>query len=118
MRAWGEADLGVGIEAGLFETPAAGGLMDVQACVVADGAGRLTYGHGPGFTYPAEVVRKLREGASVGDVMKALTGVTDIGQKEGAVGFLSRGHVTRAQLTEPAVLMAFLPRMRPEFYAL
>lgn len=117
-RRWPEADFGVGIEAGLFDVASAGGVMDVQACVVADRAGRLTYGHGPGFAYPAPVAQALRKGRSVGDVVSELAGVAEIGKKEGAVGFLSRGHTTRTALTEPAVLMAFLPRLRPELYGL
>lgn len=116
LAAWPEADFGVGLEAGLFETAAAGGLLDVQACVVLDHAGRFTYGHGPGFCYPADITDELRKGASVGDVVSRAAGIDDIGRKEGAIGWLSRGHVTRTQLSEPAVLMAFLPRLRPELY--
>ena len=115
---WPEADLGVGIEAGLFDVAAAGNVMDVQACVVIDRAGRFTYGHGPGFTYPAAVVEQLRRGRSVGDVVGELAGKEDIGRREGAVGYLSEGHLTREQLTEPAVLMALLPRVRPGLYGL
>lgn len=118
LAAWPEADLGVGIEAGLFEARATGGLLDVQACVVIDRAGRFTYGQGPGFAHPPGVVEQLRKGTTVGDAIDALAGTTGIGQKEGAVGFLTAGHVTRTQLTEPAVLMALLPRVRPELYGL
>lgn len=118
LAAWPEADFGMGIEAGLFHVPATGGLLDVQACVVLDRAGRITYGQGPGFAYPAEVQDALRAGASVGEVLSRVAGVPDIGRKMGAVGWLSRGHLTRAALTEPAILMAFLPRLRPELYGL
>ena len=118
LARWPECDFGVGIEAGLFETPPVAGLLDIQACVVLDHAGRFTYGHGPGFSYPADVSEELRKGASVGEVMSRLAAVEDIGRKEGAVGYLSRGHVSRTQLTEPAVLMALLPRLRPELYLL
>ncbi|HEX2021601.1 MAG TPA: inosine/xanthosine triphosphatase [Candidatus Thermoplasmatota archaeon] len=118
LARWSEADFGVGVEAGLFEVAAAGGAFDVQACVVADRVGRLTYGQGPGFAYPAPVAAEVRAGRTVGDVMSRLSGIPDIGKKTGAVGWLSRGHFTRTALTEPAVLMAFLPRMRPELYGL
>lgn len=118
LAAWPEADFGVGIEAGLFHVQATGGLLDVQACVVVDHAGRLTYGQGPGFAYPADVQDALRQGETVGDVLSRLAEVPDIGRKMGAVGWLSRGHLTRAALTEPAVLMAFLPRLRPDLYGL
>lgn len=115
---WPEADLGVGVEAGLFDVAASGAPMDVQACVVADRAGRLTYGQGPGFHYPAHVAAAVRAGRTVGEVMSEAAGVPDIGKKQGAVGWLSRGHFTRTALTEPAVLMALLPRLRPELYGL
>lgn len=118
LAAWPEADFGVGIEAGLFDVAAAGGLFDVQACVALDRAGRFTYGQGPGFAYPGDVQEQVRHGATVGDVLSRLAEVPDIGRKMGAVGWLSRGHLTRAGLTEPAVLMAFLPRLRPELYGL
>lgn len=118
LAAWPEADFGIGVEAGLFQVPATGGLLDVQACVVLDRAGRLTYGQGPGFAYPAAAQDELRKGASVGEVLAELSGVPDIGRKMGAVGWLSRGHLTRTALTEPAVLMAFLPRLRPDLYGL
>lgn len=117
-QCWPEADFGVGIEAGLIEVPAAGDVLDVQACVVVDTMGRFTYGHGPGFAYPAHVSAQLRRGRTVGEVMSEISGVEEIGKKAGAVGFLSRGHVSRTSLTEPAVLMAFLPRLRPELYGL
>ena len=118
IDAWPDADFGVGIEAGLFEVEAAGGAFDVQACAIADRSGRLTYGQGPGFSYPPEVVRQIRQGKTVGEVMSSVSGISDIGKKTGAVGWLSRGHFTRTALTEPAVLMAFLPRLRPELYGL
>lgn len=118
LAALPDADFGVGIEAGLFHVPATGGLLDVQACVVLDRAGRFTYGHGPGFAYPADAQDELRKGASVGEVLSRVSGVPDIGRGIGAVGWLSRGHLDRAALTEPAVLMAFLPRLRPELYGL
>lgn len=118
LTRWAESDFGVGIEAGLFDVSASGGVMDVHACVVVDNAGRYTYGHGPGFSYPADVVEKVRAGKTVGEVLSDISGVDEIGKKEGAVGWLSRGHMTRTQLTEPAVLMAMLPRLRAEMYGL
>lgn len=118
LAAWPEADLGIGIEAGLLRFPGAQGLFDVQACAVTDRMGRTTWGHGPGFTHPDAVRAQTDAGRTVGEAFGALSGDPDLGRKEGAVGWLSRGHVTRAQLTEPAVLMALLPRMRPELYGL
>ncbi len=115
---WPEADFAVGIEAGLFHGPGPGGVFDIQCCVVIDAGERATYGLGPGFAYPAGVADELRDGATVGEVLSDLSEVEDIGRKMGAVGWLTRGLLDRSGLTEQAVLMAFLPRLRPEVYGL
>lgn len=118
LAAWPEADFGVGVEAGLLDAPEEAGLFDVQACVVVDAGGRTTVGQGPGFAYPESVAAQLREGRTVGEVVSALAGVEDIGKKMGAVGWLTRGLHDRTGLTEPAILMALVPRMRPDAYGL
>jgi inosine/xanthosine triphosphatase len=118
LAAWSDADFGVGVEAGLFDAAALRLTFDVQACAVVDHAGRTTYGHGPGFYYPDSVTAELRKGRTVGEVVAQMSGIAEIGRKAGAVGWLSRGHFTRTALTEGAVTMAFLPRLRPELYGL
>ena len=111
------ADYGVGIEAGLIHHPELKLHFDVQFCAIVDRRGWLTVGHGPGFVYPPQVLeRVLKGGETVGRAMEALTGIERIGHKMGAIGFLSRGLLDRTQLTEQAVLMALLPRLRPDLY--
>lgn len=112
--ALGNADLGVGLEAGVFET--ADGLYDVQYCAVVDRSGRVTVGHGSGFRYPPEVARKVKEGWSVGQAFRELYGWEREGKKEGAIGYLTRGVLDRTALAEQAVLAAMVPRIRQELY--
>lgn len=105
-------ELGVGIEAGLIEVPhTETGYLDVQFCAITDGR-ILTIGSGPGFEYPPQVIDEVKKGRTIGEAMEALSGIKDIGRKEGAVGFLSKGHLTRLELTKEAVLAAMIPRMR------
>ncbi len=111
-----EGDFGVGIEAGLVWNPVFGVYFDVQFCAIVDRAGRVTAGHGPGFVYPPEVIAQVKRGRPVGEVMAELTGIPEIGRREGSVGYLSRGLLTRKELTEQAVLAALIPRIRPELY--
>lgn len=113
----GEADYGVGIEAGLIRHDSLNVYFDVQFCAVVDRTGRVTVGHGPGFLYPPRVLNAvLQGGKTVGEAMEALTGVDRIGHKMGAIGYLSRGLLDRTRLSEQAVLMALIPRIRPELY--
>ena len=111
-----DADFGVGIEAGLFRVPKLDKHFDVQYCAIIDSEGNMTVGHGPGFEYPPSVTRSALNGVPVGEVMSKLTGIERIGHRNGSIGYLSNGVIDRISLTELAVLMALIPRIRPELY--
>ena len=115
--ALGKGDYGVGIEAGLSWSEAARDYLDVQYCAVADRRGVVTVGHGPGFRHPPAVIEAVKARRTVGEAMERLSGVRGIGRKEGAIGWLSRGAMDRTRLTEAAVLMALLPRIRRDVYS-
>jgi inosine/xanthosine triphosphatase len=112
----GGGDFGVGIEAGLFRAPHTRNYYDVQYCAIVDKMGRVTIGHGSGFSYPKPVIVEVRKGATVSEAMQKLTGIKKIGEKMGAIGYLSKGKLDRERLTEQAVFMALLPRIRKELY--
>lgn len=111
-----DADFGVGIEAGLVWDASVGDYLDVQYCAVLDRAGRITLGHGPGFAYPPLVVQRAREGRTVSQTMEEITGIREVGSKFGAIGFLTERRMDRDALTEAAVLMAMVPRIRRNLY--
>ena len=111
-----DGDFGVGIEAGLVWDPSVGDYLDVQYCAVIDRAGRITLGHGPGFEYPRAVIEQVHAGKTVSEAMGALTGIRDIGTKHGAIGYLTERRMDRDALTEAAVLMAMVPRIRQALY--
>lgn len=111
-----DGDFGVGIEAGLFWIEAIGDYVDVQYCAVVDKAGKLTLGHGPGFSYPPAVLVLVKTGMTVGQAMEKITGVKGMGSKEGAIGYLTKGKLVREEITKMAVTTAFLPRFRRDLY--
>lgn len=111
-----KADYGVGVEAGLFYNRLLNKHLDIQYCAVVDSSGKMTVGHGPGFEYPPEVVRAVLDGGTVGDKMSEITEIEEIGHKMGSIGYLSDGMIDRTSLTEIAVLMALVPRIRKEMY--
>jgi inosine/xanthosine triphosphatase len=108
------ADFGVGIEAGVFEMK--DGLYDVQYCAVIDKMGRITIGHGSGFKLPSCIEKDLRNGKTVGTIFEGISGTRNIGRKQGAIHFLTRGIITRQKLTEQCVLAAMVPRIRYDLY--
>jgi inosine/xanthosine triphosphatase len=111
-----DADFGVGIEAGLFYNKILDKHLDIQYCAIADSAGRMTVGHGPGFEYPPVVIKAVLAGGTVGETMSKITGIENIGHKAGSIGFLSDGMIDRTSLTEISVLMALVPRIKAELY--
>lgn len=109
-------DLGIGIEAGLFSVDKLKAVFDVQYCVIIDRTGRITSGHGMGFSYPSSVLDEVAKGRTIGDIMSSVSGIGDIGRKAGAIGYLSHGKVGRKELTLQAVISALIPRLNPVLY--
>jgi len=111
------AEFSAGIEAGLVKNPfARSGFLDVQYCAIYDGE-RITIGCGAGFEYPSIVIKKvLRDKKEVGEVMEELTGIKQIGETTGSIGYLTKGMIDRITLTEQAILMALIPRLNAEIY--
>ena len=111
-------DFSVGVEAGLFEIEnTLTGFMDFQVAVVYDGK-LFTIGFGPGFEFPPKVVREALKGREVGKVMEELTGIKEIGRKFGAIHYLTKGEISRIELTRLAVTMALIPRLNGKLYGL
>lgn len=109
-------DFGVGIEAGLFLNEVVNQYFDVQYCAVIDKGKRMTLGHGSGFCYPEEIMELIGQGKTVGQSFKEKYGISDVGRKMGAIGLLSKELLVRTKLTEQAVLMAMVPRIRRDLY--
>lgn len=106
----------VGLEAGLFYVPTIKKHMDVQYCAVLDMNGRFTFGHSPGFYYPSSFNERITEGHEIEDIMDEFFNIKNIGEKNGAIGFLTNNIVTRRDLLVSSVLMALVPRLKRELY--
>ncbi len=105
-----KADYGIGLESGLFRSE--GKYFDCQVCVVYDGE-RITVGYSMAFEIPNELAEEMRRsGKTMSKLFAEVAGISEIGRREGAVGYLSRGLAERSQMTEQAFLSAMIPRMR------
>jgi inosine/xanthosine triphosphatase len=116
LAVWTKADYGVGVEAGLLMDKSLGRHLDVQYCAVTDRTGGVSVGHGGGFYYPDGVTSAALDGKTVSQVLGPMAGDRRIGSTTGAIGFLTRGAIDRSELTTHGVLMALVPRIRPELY--
>jgi len=113
------ADFGVGIEAGFFQHPfTISGYVDVQIAVVVDTDYKMTIGFSPMFEFPTPVIKSLlsREAKEAEEIMIKLSGIDKIGEKMGAIGFLTGNLIDRLELTVICVVMALIPRKNKHLY--
>jgi inosine/xanthosine triphosphatase len=110
-------DFGVGVEAGIFII--AGKYFDNQVAAIADASGRVSLGHSAGFMLPSEAMEKLvAEGRELERWAEEVSGISEIGDKGGIIHHLTKGRMTRTDLTEQCVITALVPWLHPEVYRL
>ena len=68
------------------------------------------------FTLPDFIIEKLHSGEELGDVMDELLNDHNSKQKQGAIGYLSRGVIDRAKLYESGIVMALVPFINKSWY--
>ncbi|MFN3805388.1 MAG: inosine/xanthosine triphosphatase [Pyrobaculum sp.] len=104
-----DVEHGVGIEAGAV---AAGEMhLDVTIAAIVDRSGGVTLGVGPGFKIPTVFLDEVLKGVELGAVAEERLKTPAVGYREGLVGVLTRGRVTRLDLNLTAVAMALIPRL-------
>ncbi len=109
----GDADYSIGIESGLFLDHAIGKYFDFHCTCIIDSTGEVSYGKSSGFIIPDTVISEIKKGFDMSAAFDHLYGLTNIGEREGIVGFLSNMMVTRKQLIEESLRNAFSNRASP-----
>jgi inosine/xanthosine triphosphatase len=106
----------VGIEGGLKENEAGG--MEAFAYVVIKRRADKKIGKGrtASFFLPVKMIALIKQGMELGDADDAIFGDTNSKQKDGTVGRLTHGVVTRTDYYVQAVVMALIPFANPELY--
>jgi len=108
------ADFFVGIEGGIAEFYSKWFALGV-ACVI-DNQNQIGYGVSPCFEPPASIVKQLLSGSKLGEVMAKISGKDNIGQTEGAIGFLSKGMMDRKALYIHSLTVALVPFLNKDLY--
>ncbi|MEM2009737.1 MAG: inosine/xanthosine triphosphatase [Thermosphaera sp.] len=111
-------DYGVGVEAGFYIYE--GEPFDVEASYIIDKDGHCSLGFSPSFPVPKKVYEWIVEGRYVEleEAVEAITGINKIGEREGFIGFLSRGKLERYVLSYTATIMALVKLLNRELYEL
>lgn len=111
-----DSSYGVGVEGGLVDQP--NGMWAFAVVVIAGRDGFLSHGQTGRFRLPEGVANLIRhEGLELGHADDRFFGRENSKQKEGAIGILSDGRISRMTLYKPAVTFALLPLIHPEYYS-
>jgi inosine/xanthosine triphosphatase len=105
------ADLGVGLEGNTVDTGF--GMFTTGWAAVAAHDGTVSLGSSGRLPLPALVAQAVRQGEELGPLMDQLAGEHNTKQRQGAVGILTNGLLTRQAALEIAVLYALARFLHP-----
>ncbi len=105
------ARMGMGLEGGVDRE---GHLINCVAVVTAEGRENLTWG--VRFPLPPKVVARVLKGEELGPVMDEVSGRSESKKHLGAVGILTNGIFTRAEMWQGPLACALMPFLHPELY--
>jgi inosine/xanthosine triphosphatase len=116
-----DADYGVGVEAGIIKLAEGEDgqrfFLNVQIAAVVDSAHRLSFGSSSGFPIPSTFVSLLEDtNAELDKFAHELTGAKEISEEEGVVYHLSKGSLSRVDMTQQCVSMALIPWLNRKLY--
>jgi inosine/xanthosine triphosphatase len=114
-RAALDADLGVGLEGGVVDSPH--GMRSCAWCVIVHRDGREGVGGSLAMPLPEAVARMVRDGIELGHAMDALVAERGTKHGKGAVGILTDGRIDRQGAYEVLVTYALAPFITPALFA-
>lgn len=107
-------DWAVGLEGGVVESPFGMFLCNWGAVINREGIVGIGGGHR--VQLPLTIERHLRQGEELGITMNRLAGGQEVNKREGAIGILTDGHITRRTMFRDTVICAMAPFLLPTFY--
>ena len=100
-----KADYYIASEAGI--TDLLGEWIDINAVVIEDAEGYQSVGTSQGFQIPQKYVQEIKE-TELGKVMDKIFEKEKLGQGKGGINLLTKGEVSRIDLTKNAFIMALI----------
>ena len=108
-----QADFFVASEAGI--TNLLGDWIDINAVVIEDAKGYQSVGTSQGFPIPEKYVKEIQE-TELGKVMDKIFEKEQLGKGKGGINLLTKGEVSRIELTKGAFLMALISHINGEIW--
>lgn len=108
-------DFGVGVEAGIFMIGNV--YFDNQVAAIVDSSGKVSLGHSAGYMLPHDAMEKLfKDGRELERWAEEMSGISEVGDKGGLIQHLTKGRMTRTELTEQCVITALIPWFHRDVY--
>lgn len=108
-----KADYYIASEAGI--TDLLGEWIDINAVVIENAEGYQSVGTSQGFQIPQKYVKEIKE-TELGKVMDKIFEKEKLGQGKGGISYLTKGEVSRIDLTKSAFLMALINHINGEIW--
>ncbi len=108
------ADFFVGIEGGISKDY--GIWFSFGAMCIIDKEGREAFGTSPQFQLPEQIVEELLNGVELGDVMDNIQNKSNTKQHKGAIGFFTKGRMTRKELYSTGLITTLVPLINKELF--
>lgn len=108
-----EADFFVASEAGI--TDSLGNWIDINAAVVESKDGLQTIGTSQGFAIPDKYIDEIKA-TELGKVMDKVFSGNDLAKGKGGINFLTKGVISRIDLTRNAFIMAIIGHINGDIW--
>ncbi len=106
LNKFSNAEFGVGIEGGGLDI--SGKFFIATAVCIIRNDGVESFGMTGSFMVPESVEQRIKGGEELGDVMDSIIGKKGTKRGIGAIGYYTKGLITRADYLEHGVLMALV----------
>ncbi len=118
LKQKGEADYYVGIESGIFFTPNHGANISELGTrtYIESQSGQHGTGTSSMYELPDFVIKQIREGRELGDIIDKISLEDNTKQNGGAIDLFSHHIFNRLDVTYSSVISALIPFMNPELY--
>ena len=108
-----KADFYVASEAGI--TNSLGDWIEINAVVIEDSKGFQSVGTSQGFPIPEKYVQEIIE-TELGKVMDKIFEKQNLGKGKGGISLLTKGEVSRIELTKNAFVMALISHINEDIW--
>lgn len=107
------ADIGIGLEGGLQQVGELWFTGNVACAVTKEG--RKGYGISQKAATPSSFINEVKKGKNLTEAIHSITNISDIGKKDGLLGLMTNGLITRSSASEQAIIAALTMALNDKF---